>query len=272
MNKSIFNRFRDIAYEKAGISLSEQKKELVSARVAKRQRALNIADVSDYLNYLESANNNDEIVHFLDAISTNFTHFMREKSHFDLLQDELQLWRARGHDRLRIWCAASSSGEEPYSLAITVLDSFGGVLPNARILATDINTTVLAQASLGEYNGKSLEALTRAQRANYFERLTERRKSAEDSRYRVKKNVRELLVFKRLNLAKIPYPMNGPLDFVFCRNVMIYFDRVVRQRLITEVERLLIPGGLLMIGHSETLAGLTTGLKALKPSVYKKMA
>ena len=268
MQQRIFNRFRDIAYERAGISLGDKKKELVSARVAKRQRALSIPDVGDYLKFLESSDNGDELIHFLDAISTNFTHFMREISHFELLSEELEKWKKTGHDRLRIWCAASSSGEEPYSLSITVNDVFGSNLPDIRILATDINTRVLGRASSGEYNEKALEVLSRAQRLKYFDALP--RTGDEESIYRAKHNIRDILVFKRLNLAEPPYPMRGPLDFVFCRNVMIYFDRFVRQRLVSEIERLMAPGGLLMIGHSETLAGISTGLKALKPSVYRK--
>ncbi|MBN2714775.1 MAG: protein-glutamate O-methyltransferase CheR [Deltaproteobacteria bacterium] len=270
MQQNIFNRFRDIAYERAGISLGEQKKELVSARVAKRQRALNIPNVRDYLQYLESEHNGDELIHFLDAISTNFTHFMREKSHFELLESELIHWKKNGCEKFRIWCAASSSGEEPYSLAITVADTFGAALPDVRILATDINTTVLKTASAGEYPEKALEALSRQQRMNYFEQL--QTDKGDEKWYRAKPGIRDLLIFKRLNLATPPYPMKGPLDVVFCRNVMIYFDRVVRQRLISEVERLIKPEGLLIIGHSETLAGLTTGLKAVKPSVYRKVS
>lgn len=269
MQQSIFNRFRDIAYEKAGISLGDQKKELVTARVAKRQRALNIADAGKYLEYLEASQDGDELVHFLDAISTNFTHFMREKSHFEILQQELESWKSQNRNKFRIWCAASSSGEEPYSIAITVREALGTASADVRILATDINTRVLQRASVGEYTGKALEALTKSQKTTYFELLTPR--GAEESQYRAKASLKELLVFKRLNLSKPPFPMKGPLDVVFCRNVMIYFDRAVRQRLISEIERLLIPGGLLMIGHSETLAGVNTGLKAMQPSVYRKV-
>ena len=269
MQQNIFDRFRTIAYEKAGISLGEQKKELVAARVAKRQRALNIPEIGEYLKYLESSSNGNELVHFLDAISTNFTHFMREKSHFELLDEELRAWKMQGQRRLRIWCAASSSGEEPYSLAITVSEVLGTPVPDVRILATDINTKVLNKAALGEYTGQALEVLLPAQRKNYFEQIS--RNGTQESIYRVKQKLREMVVFKRLNLAHPPYPMKGPIDYVFCRNVMIYFDRAVRQRLISDIERLLAPGGLLIIGHSETLAGVNTALKAVRPSVYRKV-
>lgn len=269
MKQSIFNRFRDIAYTKAGISLGDQKKELVSARVAKRLRALNIDDVSKYLMFLESSENGEELIHFLDAISTNFTHFMRESTHFELLGNEIDHWRMGAKHRVRIWCAASSSGEEPYSIAITVLESYKKELPDIRILATDINTTVLKKARAGEYSSKSIDVFSYPQRSNYFDLLTTNRQ--EDRLYQVKGFVRELITFKRLNLAHPPFPMNGPLDVVFCRNVMIYFDRDVRQRLISEIERLLAVDGLLIIGHSETLSGVQTGLKAVKPSVYRKV-
>lgn len=271
MDGALFNRFRQIARDTAGIHLGDGKESLVAARVAKRQRQLGIPDERDYLHYLEGDQSGNELVHFLDAISTNFTSFFREPEHFELLDQIVREATAAPQHRLRIWCAASSSGEEPYSIAITVLEAAAGRPLDVRILATDISTRVLDHAQRGIYEAERLKPLSRKQLERFFCRVPdEDGVKAQGPRYEVAAALRAPLVFRRLNLATPPLPMRGPLDVVFCRNVMMYFDRAVRQRLVEEIERLLRPGGYLLTGHAETLNGLSTSLVAERPSVYRQ--
>jgi chemotaxis protein methyltransferase CheR len=263
-----FRALRELAYQQAGIALRENKEALVSARVAKRVRTLGLAGPKEYVEYLRADGNGEEMIHFLDAISTNFTSFYREADHFEILSAHARGRLAEGRERLRLWCAASSSGEEPYTLAMTLAQATEGANVDWRILATDISVRVLEAASRGEYEQSKLANVPKALRARYFEPLAEA--GGGEALMRVRPELREHLVFKRLNLARPPFPMAGQLDAVFCRNVMIYFDLEVRTRLILEIERLLLPGGLLAIGHAETLNGIPTSLKMIKPSVYRK--
>ncbi len=267
MDTQQFQRFCDIAYSRAGIKLRDGKESLVSARVAKRLRALGLSSPGEYLELLEGDSTGNEVVSFLDAISTNFTSFFREPSHFDRLKEFVAHRLTQGKKRLRVWCAASSSGEEPYTLAMTVAEVVGQHPVDWRILATDISTKILATAEQGIYEETALKDVPRASLLKYFKALDTRRASIR--RWQVSDDLRRKVVFKRLNLAKPPYPMPGPLDVVFCRNVMIYFDDPVRQGLFTEVDRLLADDGLVCIGHSESLSGLKTRLVIIEPSVYQ---
>jgi chemotaxis protein methyltransferase CheR len=270
MKREIFDRFRRIAYEHAGIHLKEGKESLVDARVAKRLRALGLSTPEQYLDLLERDESGDELVQFLDAISTNFTSFFREQEHFELLGAQIKRWLDDGQRKFRIWSAASSTGEEPYSIAITVAEATAGVPVDARILATDISTRVLAHASRGVYELSRLGPLSPARRGRFFVHV-DGPKGAEPY-YQVIPEIRRLVLFKRLNLSARAMPMHGPLDVVFVRNVMMYFDTAVRQSLIWEVERLLRVDGLLLIGHAESLSGLKTSLTQVKPSVFRKAA
>ncbi len=268
MTPHLFKRFCSIAYDRAGIHLQDGKQALVAARVAKRMRVLGVATEQQYLDYLEGDQTGAELVGFLDAISTNFTSFFREPEHFDLLADLVQRRAAQGRRTLRFWSAASSTGQEPYSMAMTVAESLQSTAVDWRLLATDISTRVLDQAKAAVYEQTALANVPRGMRARYFVAVEPAQKGSET--LQVHPTLRSRVVFKRLNLSQPPFPMQGPLDAVFCRNVMIYFDQAVRQRLVAEIERLLAPDGLLCIGHAETLTGLTTGFRALSPSVYVK--
>lgn len=268
MNKELFRSLSKIAYDKGGIILKDGKESLVSARLGKRLRALGLSSAQEYLEVLERDEKGEELVQFLDVISTNFTSFMRERDHFELLTKEFSSRHASGQRRFRFWSAASSSGEEPYSIAITILDALDGRQgTDFKILATDISTKVLGMARAGVYDETRVEPLSKLQRSRYFEK---RKRSDGGTTFEVKPSVKECIVYKRLNLSVVPFPMQGPLDFIFCRNVMIYFDSNVRQRIVGEAERLLRPGGYFVIGHSETLSGLKSGLQAARPSVYRK--
>jgi chemotaxis protein methyltransferase CheR len=269
MDNKVFDQLCAIAYREAGIHLKAGKEALVAARVAKRLRALGLASEREYLRHLESDGSGEELVSFLDAISTNFTSFMREREHFDLLATWAKQSRVHARGQVRVWCAAAATGEEPYTIAITLLDALEGRKADIKILATDISTKALAAATEGRYVAKTVEPLSAAQRARHFEKSGSK---ANGATFAVRSEVKQHIVFRRLNLSTPPFPMRGPLDVVFCRNVMIYFDGKTRQGLVSEIERLLAPGGLLFTGHSETLAGIRTGLLGIRPSIYRKPA
>lgn len=266
---ALFHRFRDVAYRHAGITLKDGKETLVEARIAARIRALELGSAEAYVERLERDHAGEEIVHFLDVISTNFTSFFREPDHFALLTEEARRWRDEGRSRLRVWCAASSTGEEPYTLLMVLGEVLGGEALGSeldwRLLATDISTRVLAFAQAGVYPAERLDAVPAQLRGRFFERR------GADA-YAVRPTWRPHVGFARLNLARPPYPLHGPLDAIFCRNVMIYFDDRVRQGFLDEAERLLAPGGLLYVGHAETLNGLRTRFKLVRPAVYRKPA
>jgi chemotaxis protein methyltransferase CheR len=268
IDRASFEAFRELVYGRAGIVLGEGKQALVGSRIGKRMRQLGLERFPDYLDWVKGDGGEDEMTQMLDAISTNVTSFFREAEHFAFLRARLDEWSAKGGSRLRIWCAASSSGEEPYTLAMTVRESVPEGSGDVKILATDISTKVLAIAREGVYPPSRMENLPAGFAQKYFERVGDRESPAWSAR----PGLRSLLRFARLNLATPPFPMRGPMDFIFCRNVMIYFDNPVRKRLIGEFHRLLAPGGYLIVGHSESLTGLTDGFQVVKPSIYRKTA
>lgn len=268
MDKKIFNKIREIVYEKSGISLNEGKEALVSARVGKRMRQLDISEYRDYLSYLEKDTTGQEYVFMIDAISTNVTSFFREGSHFEFLSKILQEWFEKGQTRLRVWSCASSTGEEPYSIAMTVYDLIQEYGVDTKILATDISTKVLSKCMEGIYKEDKLESVNLRMRDRFFEKYTD---EGGEKLYKVRDNLKKLITFTRINLSKPPFPMQGPFDVVFCRNVMIYFDNIVRKKLLTDIIRLLRPGGYLMVGHAESLTGIMiSGIKGVMPAVYMK--
>ncbi|MEO5366565.1 MAG: protein-glutamate O-methyltransferase CheR [Magnetococcus sp. WYHC-3] len=267
LDDATFQHFCDLIYDKAGIKLGSGKQSLVEARLGKRMRKLGIGSYREYLQLIEHDDSGDEVIEMLDAISTNTTHFFRESEHFDRLRQFLQTCEAEGQRRFRIWCAASSTGEEPYTIAMTVCEALAST-QDVRILATDISTKVLRLASQGVYTHKQVSSIPSPHLAKYFNRQQDRR--TDEPHYAANESLRSLLTFARLNLATPPYPMKGPFDVILCRNVMIYFDNAVRSRLLAECERLLRPGGILIVGHAESLSGMLTGLHRLEPSVYVK--
>jgi len=269
MEPAVFQRFARLAYDKAGISIKPEKEALVHARVAKRLRALSLDSAERYIDYLESDASGEELTCFLDLISTHFTSFFREPDHFDLLEEEAARWAEEGRKRIRLWSAASSTGEEPYSMAMTLLDAAPLAGTDWRILATDIAESTLAEARAGRYPASRLEPVPAAKRKRWV--LPPSGPGALQGLHEVAPAVRQRVVFQKLNLAAPPFPMRGPLDLVFCRNVLIYFDQPTRQRLVSEIERLLLPGGLLCIGHTETLNGVRAGFRMVRPSVFRRV-
>lgn len=260
-----FERFANLIYEESGITLGSHKHSLVAARLGKRMRSLGIGRFEDYFAYVSRDDSDGELVMLIDAISTNVTQFYREAVHFEILENLLRGWRNEGQTRFRVWCAAASTGEEPYTLAITLAKALGEDC-DKRILATDISTRALAVARQGSYEAKKMETVPRELLSAYFTSTS----VGVERFYQARDGLKHMLQFARLNLATPPFPMKGPLDVVFCRNVMIYFDQRVRQRLVNEIHRLLRPGGYLMVGHSESLTGLGNTFRTIRPSVYVK--
>ncbi len=269
MEDRVFNKFREIVYEKCGISLGDNKKNLVSARLGKRMRYLGMEDYKQYLEYLTKEENDDEIVSFLDAISTNVTHFYREESHFEFLGETLKNWFESGQRRFRLWSAACSSGEEPYTMAFTADQAVGLDKTDTKILATDISTRVLQKAIDAKYAEPLVSKVPENIRRKYFIKIGEKNKAGEYL-YQVQPFIKEAVVIRRFNLSEFPYSLQGPLDMIFCRNVMIYFDKSLREKMVKEFTRILKPGGFLIVGHTESLIGISGELKTYRTSVYRK--
>ena len=265
IDKRTFDKFRELVYRESGITLRENKESLVSARVAKRMRQLNITSHREYLNLISHDKQGNELVHLLDAISTNVTHFFREERHFEVLTNLAREWEAKGRRNFRIWCAASSTGEEPYSLAMTLLEAMNNP-GEIKIIASDISTQVLKKAQRGVYQARSVENVPRLYLTRYFQKGRGRAHGF----YRVMPVVRDMVIFRRINLARPPYPVRGPLDVIFCRNVMIYFDNRIRKDLLASMYNMLRTGGYLMVGHAESLSGMLSSFKSVEPSVYIK--
>ena len=266
MNKNTFEAFRKLVYEKAGIALGEKKEALVAARLSKRMHLLNIDSFEDYMETIKADNTGNEIVQLLDSISTNVTHFFRENQHFDFIVPQIDNWYSQGQRKLRIWSAGCSSGEEPYTIAMTVLEALKGRTADIKILATDLSTRILTRAMSGVYGAKDVGKIPENYLKTYFNR------SIEDNQtnYQIIPQCRSIISFQRLNLLSMPYPMKGPFDLIFCRNVMIYFDNDMRKKLLEQYFKLLKTGGYLLVGHAESLTGMLSGFKSVKPSIYIK--
>lgn len=257
---------RKLVYDQSRIHLGPDKKALVTARVAKRLRALRLPDYDAYCALLKSSKGRDELANLIDVISTNHTHFFRESRHFDFLREvAIPQWRARGPGRFRVWSAACSSGEEPYTLAIVLSDA-AGLEANWRIFATDISTRMLETARAGIYSADRLAHIQPERRPRYFQRGV----GAWEGQFRLRESLRERVEFSHLNLLQSQYPFSTRFDAIFCRNVMIYFDRETQETLIQKLTQHLEPGGYLMVGHSESLNGIRHGLVPLQPALYQK--
>ncbi len=245
--KSDFDRVRRMIHAHVGISLGDQKQEMVYSRLARRLRVLGIPSFKDYLDGLESTPDGEEWEAFTNALTTNLTSFFREAHHFPVLAERLKAHRHA--EPISIWCAASSTGEEPYSLAITAVETLGSWAPAARILATDVDTGVLARAQQGVYSLDRLEKMPQERVRRFFQRGT----GSHEGEARVRRELRDLITFQRLNLLDSSWSVRGPFDAIFCRNVLIYFDKPTQRRILERFRPLLRPDGLLFVGHSEGL-------------------
>jgi len=270
LSDRLFQKFSDLVYQECGINLHEGKKALLQARLNKRLRVTNFPSYESYFQYLTSEKNNDELIQFLDCISTNLTYFFREIQHFEifgqLLPKLLAEKKKKRDHRLRIWSAGCSTGEEPYSLAMFVLPHLDE-LPECdfRILATDISTRALTVATRGIYSKEKTEKVPDALRKRYFLPHSQRNGAQE---FEVAPILKRIVSFRRLNLQDT-YPFKGPFDYIFCRNVMIYFDKATQEKLVQKMAGYLSPGGYLFVGHSESLMGLRHSLTYVCPAVYR---
>ena len=265
-----FEEIASFVYRVCGIDLRTDKRALVRARLAKRMRKLKLSGFGEYLEHLKRDRDGVEVTAMLDAVSTNVTNFFRGEDHFEYLKYQILpgLVRVRGGGdrRIRIWCAGCSSGEEPYSVAIALCEAIPGhKLWDLKILATDLSTQALARGKMGVYPEDRLTGLTPKVKARYLRPVD----GSTEGQFRVLVNLREMLTFAHLNLMG-SWPMQGPFDAIFCRNVMIYFDEPTRSKLVQRFSELLAPGGTLFIGHSETLTGIDHQLKHVQPAVYQK--
>ena len=269
LTDSEFIKFSDLIYKQAGIFLKPEKKELLNARLTKRLRICQISTFKEYFDFINTpAQQKLEFLHFIDSISTNFTSFYRETSHFEFLKSRVlpELLTNNSGGNLFLWSSASSSGEEPYTLAM-VLDEYSQSVQRMKfnILATDISTKVLGIASNGVYSSEQAAKVPPATLKKYFQKG----RNNSHGKVKIKKNIRAHVTFKRFNLMH-DFPWNSEMDVIFCRNVMIYFDRSTQETLIKKFYKCLRPGGYLFIGHSESIASIKHVFLQVEATTYKK--
>lgn len=264
-----FKRVREMIYVRAGIALSDSKLDMVYSRLARRLREVNAEKFSDYLDALEADPDSAEWEKFTNALTTNLTSFYREAHHFDILSQFLMRRRSKpGGERMLIWCSAASTGEEPYTLAMTAIETFGTLTPPVSILATDIDTQVLQTAGAGVYPLDRIERLASERVKKFF-----LRGSGPRSGYvKVNEALRRLITFRQLNLLDAAWPLRGPFDAIFCRNVMIYFDKQTQHEILLKMKPLLRSDGLFFAGHSESFHHATDLFKPCGRSVYEPVS
>lgn len=268
LTEAEFRKISDLVYRHCRINLHEGKKQLVRARMVKRVRAGGFGSVSEYLEHVLADQSGNEFAELINSLCTNLTGFFREKAHFiylarDFLPALLASRRSEKRQQILGWSAGCSSGEEPYSLAMTLLEATGGEPCDIKILATDISTRILRVARNGVYPKASAEAVSPLLRGKYLAAG----RAAGRALVQVRPSVRELVRFRYLNLMG-PWPFRGPFDFIFCRNVMIYFDKLTQQNLVERFWGSLRPGGLLFTGHSESLTGISHRFEYIRPTIY----
>lgn len=238
-----FSRVQSLIYQRAGISLHDGKHAMVYSRLSRRLRETGHQTFRDYLTWLES-HDGPEWQEFVNALTTNLTSFFREQHHFDILAEHLKTKSAS--TAWRVWCNAASTGEEPYSIVMTAMDALGGQ-SNFKLWASDIDSKVLATAARGVYRLDGLKGIDSARLQRFFMRG----KGANEGMIRVKPELQRMIEFLSVNLIRDDWPFREPFDIVFCRNVMIYFDAATQRSVLERIHRVMKPGGLLFVGHSE---------------------
>ncbi|MDP2805936.1 MAG: CheR family methyltransferase [Gallionellaceae bacterium] len=260
--KKDFERVRKMIYDHAGISLSDSKQELVYSRLSRRLRTTGIQTFDTYLALLES-NDEAEWEAFTNSLTTNLTSFFREPHHFPVLAEHLQ--KIRGKHPISLWCSAASTGEEPYTMAMTVLDTLGRDASQVSIVATDLDTKVLETAKAGVYPEERISKLDPELVKRYFQRGT----GAQEGMVRVRQELRDMITFRQANLLHSNWGLRPPLDVIFCRNVMIYFDKPTQLGILKKFVPLLRSDGLLFAGHSESFHHADELFKLRGKTVYE---
>lgn len=263
INRAEFNKFKHWLYNSIGVDLRETKLKLVEGRLACRLRHYNLSSYNAYFKMITEKNAQNEAQMAVDLLTTNETYFFREPQHFTFLQEHILAKHPVGHN-FRLWCAASSTGEEPYTLAMTIAERLG--MQPWQLVASDISSRVLSKARSGHY------ALDRAHNISkdLLKKYCLKGVRSQEGTFLVKQSLRERIQFKQVNLVK-PLPDLGLFDVVFLRNVMIYFDNETRINVVKQIVPLLRPGGYLFVSHSETLVGVNAQLKIVKPSIFMKL-
>lgn len=269
LSQTDFDELRGLVKTYTGISLSETKRELVKRRFTPRLRALGLDGFDAYIRYVH-AYPEDELMEFASAITTNLTSFFRERHHFDYLTSEVvpQLLQSnRSTRRIRVWCSAASTGQEPYSIAMTLLDAIPDINAwDLRILATDIDRACLERADSGIYDLGEIEQVSSALRARWFLRGT----GSNAGKAKVRDALKRFVQFRPLNLIG-SWPISGPVDVIFCRNVFIYFDKAQQKQIMDRYSRLQAPGAYLFLGHSESLHNLSRDYRLVAHTVYRRV-
>lgn len=262
-----FNYLRKVANEYSGITVSDDKYDMYYARIAKRVRLLGLNNFSEYCTYLKN-NHAKEFTNFINSITTNLTSFFRENYHFEYLEKEIipefkKKYAAK--KSLRVWCSAASTGEEPYSIAITLAENFNLDNWDIKFLATDIDSNVLDTARNGIYEIQRISNLSKSRKNRWF------RKGAGENKgiVRVDDALKKLIAFKRLNLIQ-EWPIKNKFDIIFCRNVFIYFDGPTKEMILERFYDLLNDDGYLILGHSESIHSMNTAYEAVGHTIYRK--
>lgn len=265
-----FTYIANLVYERFGIHLADQKKILVAGRLSKRLRQLGCPTFRDYIDYLESDSSGTELSEMMNRLTTNHSFFFREPVHFEFLSDTILPALERDFSRmsgypLRVWSAGCASGEEVYSVAMLLHDRYGAaqVGPDIGLLATDISLAALGSAREAVYGGQKFGEMPMGFRQKYL-------RKANDGDYAIAEEIRQMVLFKRLNLMADRFPMKGQFDLILCRNVMIYFDQDSRNKVVKSLYEYVKPGGYLFIGHSETLNRETNPFEYVKSAIYRK--
>jgi len=257
-----FDNFRRLAYDKFGLNLTDSKHELVAARLGKKLREMKMPSYSAYYDHVLADRTGESLVALIDALSTNHTFFLREVAHFDFLRKTI-LPGLLSRPRIDVWSAPCSTGEEPYSIAITLFEALGlPPRPEVHILGTDISTKALATAKKGIYSSQSVRPLPASLVHKYFE-------NSGPATVQVRPQLRHIVEFARLNLIE-PIALKRTFPIIFCRNLMIYFDKATQATLLRQLTSCLEPGGYLLIGHSESLMGVSNDLQYVQPAIYRR--
>jgi chemotaxis protein methyltransferase CheR len=257
-----FSKIRTLIHQRAGIALSTQKRQMVYSRLARRLRELRLTEFATYLSFLEADPNGDEWQQFTNALTTNLTAFFREAHHFPVLADHAKKCR----QPMTVWCSAASTGEEPYSIAMTLIEALGErAAAAASVVGTDIDTQVLAKAAAGVFTMEQVSKLSQARLKRFFLRGA----GAQAGKVRIRPEVAAIVRFEQLNLLDVKWALREPFDAIFCRNVMIYFDKPTQARILQRFAPLMKPHGLLFAGHSENFSFAGDILRLRGQTVYE---